>query len=335
MIYNFRHDKSQSKEILRRIADDNQLSQGWGGGAGADLDLRKEGFVGRTFAHYPDLSTTRIPSNLTRMMRFEDGDLLVVPHLPEHGKASVHIVDGAFPSCYSYDPSDDDHLNHRIALRQSYGLDGEISIYNAALLPWRAKLQWLRLPVLAIPDFSDTFAAVVAAMTADRTLQFGPSEMDDFLGTVASKVENVVTEQLRSMPPAGGAISFEGLCERILKSNGYEIEARNQYDRQGGDIDLRCKRPRRDTSIFESGDVVLFVQVKKHEGTTDDTGVRQVIQMIEREPHADGCVMSMADEFTAAARQLADSNGIVLLDRHDICALLLPQLSELSGSAIA
>ena len=267
------------------------------------------------------------------MREFKNGDILVVPHIPEYGKVSVHIVDGDFPDCYSYDVSDDTHQNHRIAFKDSYGLKSEISIYNEKLLAWRAKLQWLRLPVLARPDFSEAFSDIVTRMKSDPSLSFGPSELDDFLNDVSDRIKEVVTRKLRSMPSSGGAISFEGLCERLLQASGYEIERRHRYDRQGGDVDLICSRSRRDTSVFEGGDVTLFVQVKKHEGETEETAINQVLKMIEKEPQADGCVMSMADGFTDEASRLADANGIVLLGRHEICGLLVSQLSELSGSA--
>ncbi len=50
MIYNFRHDRSGTNEILARIDSDKQISQG--GGKGADLDLCKDDFVAKTFVHY-------------------------------------------------------------------------------------------------------------------------------------------------------------------------------------------------------------------------------------------------------------------------------------------
>ena len=250
MTYNFRHDKSRTNEILARIDSDKQISQGWGGGEGAELDLRKDDFVTRTVAHY-GLKTTKIPSNLTRMKEFKDGDMLVVPHIPEYGTISVHIVDGDFASCYSYDESDDTHQNHRIALKCSFGLKGEISIYYTTLLAWRAKLQWLRFPVLAIPDFSEAFSDVVTAMRSDPSRRFGPSELDEFLTEVSDSIEDIVTEKLRSMPPSGGGISFESLCGQLLQVNGYKVDKHNWYDRQGGDVDLKCKRSRQDTSVFE------------------------------------------------------------------------------------
>ena len=332
MIYNFRHDRTSTEEVLTRIERDKQLSQGWGGGESGDLDLRKEDFVNRTVSHY-ELPGTRIPSNLSRMRDFKDGDMLVVPHLPKYGTVSVHIIEGDFPDCYCYNESDDTHLNHRISLKSSFGLNGEISIYYHTLTAWLAKLRWLRYPVLPIPQFDKTFLDIVSQMRTDESPHFEPSEWSGFLNDCFNLVKDTLTDQLRSIAPSGHrAISFEGVCEQLLKEDGYEIVARNQYDGQGGDVDRVCKRSRQDSSIFESGDVTLFVQIKKHERKTNEEAVRQVIRMLKKQPEAHGCVMSTADGFTDEAIRLADTNGIVLLDRHEICGLLMSLLSKRTES---
>ena len=333
MIYNFRHDKERTGEVLTRILVDKEISQGWGGGEEANLDLRQEDFVGKTFTYYrgEHCRTTRIPSNLTRIRDFNDGDLLVMPHLPDYGKVSIHIVDGDYPSCYRYETPDDTHQNHRIKINASFGLDGGISIYNTELLEYCSSLRSLQLPVLPIPYFFETFSDIVKAKRSNPSLHFDKSELEDFLSGVYEEIKNVVTGKLRSMPSSGGEISFEGICERLLQINGYKIESRNQYDRQGGDIDLRCIRSRSDISIFESGEVTLFVQIKKHEGKTKETAVIQVLNMLEKDPKADGCVMSMADDFTDNARRLAENSGIVLLTRDDICRLLMSYFHGVYG----
>ena len=148
------------------------------------------------------------------------------------------------------------------------------------------------------------------------------------MNDIYEEIKDVVTKKLRSMPASGGEISFESLCERLLQKNGYKIERRNQYDGQGGDIDLRCKRSRSNSSIFEGGEVTLCVQIKKHWEKTNEDAVKQVLKMLDNEPHADGCVMSMADGFTNDAKTLAENNGIVLLNNDDICRLLMPDLSQ-------
>ena len=331
MIYNFRHDKERTDDVSARIRDDKEISQGWGGGGEACLNLRQEDFIDET-VNYHKLRTTRIPSNLTRMRDFKDGDLLIMPHLPEYGKVSIHIVNGNFPSCYRYDKTDDTCQNHRIAINDSIGLNGEFSIYGTELLEYRASLRSLQLPVLPIPYFFEIFSNIIEANRSNQSYRIDKSEMEDFLNDIYKEIKNVVTKKLRNMPASGRDISFEGICERLLRINGYEIESRNQYDRQGGDVDLRCRRSRSDTFVFESGEVTLFVQIKKHEENTDEYAVNQVLKMLEKESSADGCVMSMADGFTDEAIRLAKDHGIVLLNSDEICRLLMPHLSQRSSA---
>ena len=139
MIYNIRHDRNLTGVIVNRIQEENQFSQGWGGGGEVNLDLREDCFVENTKI-YHKLATNRIPKNLTWMREFHDWDVLVTPHLPEYGQVSIHFVNGNFPDCYNYVPGDDSYLNHRISLLRSVGLDREISMRNLILLPWYAKL---------------------------------------------------------------------------------------------------------------------------------------------------------------------------------------------------
>jgi len=327
MIYNFRFDRSSTDEILRRLRDESVMCQGWGGGSEADLRLAHDDFGERTTRYYK-LKTSRIPSNLTRMRDFSNGDLLVTPHLPGDGCVAVHVVDGDYPDCYDYAPADQTHLNHRIRLRHSYGLGGNVSIYNALLASWYGKLQWLRLPILPIPQYEDAFRQVVARLEEDPSATLAASALDEYLEQLRSRVVQAVRAELEGISASSGAISFETVCERLITSGGYDLVRRHEYDRKGGDVDMRCVRLRSVSSPFETGEVVLLVQVKKHSGATDEEAVRQLLRMLQKEPSADGCVMSLAQRYTEEAESLARDHGIALLNGDDICRQMLGLLSS-------
>ncbi|MBM7867396.1 hypothetical protein GTO89_11475 [Heliobacterium gestii] len=121
-------------------------------------------------------------------------------------------------------------------------------------------------------------------------------------------------------------ISFENLCKDLFEFNGNTITQRNKYDGKGGDIHFCCIRQRIDQSRFENGQVNLFVQVKKHVGTIDDWAETQLLQMMQNEPDADGCVMSLADGFSDDARALAENNNILLMDGLKISEWLLKRM---------
>ena len=326
MIYNFRHEKTLSEKITQRIIQHGELSQGWGGGTVINLDLRKPGFIENCVA-YHELERTNIPSNLTRISAFTDGDLIVTPHLPEKGRLSIHIVKGDFPHCYRYDENDDSHQNHRILVKQSIGLENVISIHNRDLVWYHSALRSLQLPVIAIPQF-DLFLDIVKEFTDDPEKRRDASSLEQYLAKLANLVTLALTENLRNLWPAGGEISFESLCERVLVSNGYKILRRRWFDRQSGDVDLVCQRSRDELSVFKGREDLLYVQVKKHRGQTDEEAVNQLLRMMDSDSKADGCVMSLADGFTDDAKSLAKNNGIVLLNKNQICALLLPLLAD-------
>lgn len=331
MIYNFRHDKTLTDSIKDRMLNNCQLSQGWGGGSNEKhLDINQSSFV-EDCKTFHELKTTRVASNLCRITDFKNGDLLITPHIPQYGRLSIHEIEGDFPECYTYVQNDESYQNHRIKIRKSIGLeqDQEISVYNVKLTEYCAALRYLRLPVLPIPRFEQLFRGIVDEFNDNRQQEYGASELDDFLGTLARKIVNVSASELRKISSSGGEISFEALCERILISQGYEIVRRNEYDKQGGDADIRCQRTGADFSIFESGDFNLCVQVKKHEGETSEKAVEQVLKIIgDQGERTSGCVMSSADKFSPLAKKLAEDNGIVLLSKREICTVLLPYLTN-------
>ncbi len=148
--------------------------------------------------------------------------------------------------------------------------------------------------------------------------------MDDHLSSLLDRaIENLKSDLRRTLNPNNSELSFESLCERLVVKSGYEVLGRNIFDGEGGDVDILCRRKRAVSSPFETGDVTLFVQVKKHEGTTDAVAVRQLVKMMAKDTNADGCVMSLAEDFTEDARQLAEQNDILLLNGTSVCRLAL------------
>jgi len=327
VIYNFRYEQNLQADIVERLEKEKAMSQGWGGGT-VNLDLRRQPdtFVSDCFECYKPqgMKSTRVPTNLLRIRQFKDGDLIAVPHLPARGKVTILIVSGDYPECYEW-KADEDHQNHRIRIKAVHGLGGNLSIYNVRLAGWYAKLQWLRLPVLAIPEHEDTFVSLMKELEGSPAVLFAKSSLDDYLAGILEESIRIILDRLRLINPSMGPISFEAVCEKLVCAEGYEVVDRNHYDKEGGDFDLRCIRNRSLASPFEGGEVNLFVQAKKHTGITDEYAVQQVMKMMDKDSTADGCVMSTCDDFSEAAKRLAERNGILLMDGRSISRLLLRQ----------
>ena len=329
MIYNFRFDRERRDTILKRLENDSVLCQGWGGGQEGDLDLRQDNFRERTVNRY-GMDTTHIPSNLTTMRDLEDGDLLVVPHLPKRNTVSIHEVDGDYPRCYDYAENDDTSLNHRLHIRTSWGLRGNIDVNTWKLAPWKAKLPWLRYPVLPIEEYEPHFREIIEKLKENPEREFGASTLEQYLQDLETQLIKDTQSRLERILPSGTGISFEEVCKLLLTSAGYEVTDRHRYDGEGGDVDFVLSRA--NVSSFETDQTVLFVQVKKHKDETGKKAVQQVLKMMKQEPNADGCVITLADRFSDKARALARNNGIALVDGPTTCRLLIEELMHPSAS---
>ena len=224
-------------------------------------------------------------------------------------------------------------MNNRIRIEKSYGLDGNIDARNARLIGWYGRLWTLQLPVIPIERWEEDFKSVIRLLEQDPNATLRQSNLDEYLELLTSDVLSLIKERLYEVKSSGTGISFESICERLLSSFGYRIEGRNEYDGEGGDVDLRCVREHADISPFESGQTILLVQVKRHEGTTGRCAVEQVRRMMRQYPSAEGCVMSLADSFSEEAEELARIHGILLMGGDEICRLLLSELAKSQGES--
>lgn len=323
MLYNFRIDREKRSTLIKRIKKDSVLSQGWGGGKDGGLSLLDiDNFKNRVQQRY-DLKTTRIPTNLMKIRSFKDSDIIIVPHLPINGTFSIHIVEGDFPNCYTYLENDDAHLNHTIKLKEPYGLEGNLSLYNAQIAAWKGKLQWMRLPILPINKFKSDFDVLINELRDNPEKEFQKSDLQEYLEKLQNESLDFIKGSLAKISPSGGEINFEAVCELILANQGYSIAERNMYDGEGGDVDLVCVKDRSNISPFEEGEETLYVQIKKHKGTSNKDGIDQLLNMIEKTPGANGCLISLADHFTDNAIKIAEKEGVVLINGRTVSELLM------------
>jgi hypothetical protein len=319
MIYNFRIDRSQREFLKKELEENSVLYQGWG-----QYDLSREGFIEDTKKYYK-LKSTRTPSSLSRMKAFKHEDVLLVPHFPENGLVTFAVVDGDYPGCYEWTEGHPHHLNHGIKVKEMYGFQGEISMYNQRLVEWYGKLSGLRLPIIALNELEDTISEMVKLLESDPPQRFGKSSMDDYLADQTDKMLESLLNQLQRLSPSRSDLSFEKVCEDLLLRYDYKFVRRNYYNGKKGDADLVLKKENSSHSPFEVGEYYLFVQIKKHRGETDDHAVDQLINIMEDETEylpSKGCVISLAESFSETAVTKADEAGIQLINGSDITKLL-------------
>ena len=324
-IYTIRTDRT-SKDLLMKNLKENEISMGWGGGiTDTDLDASKETFRENIVKVYKDITPRRIGNLARGLTEIKENDILMIPNLPEAGKFIVGVAE---KDPYRHDKEDDSHLNHRIKLKEIYGLDGKLDMKNEKVSEWYAKLWGMRLPIYPNYHHHECIENLLEGLRTGKIKELEISELEEYLEKLHKKCIEEMKKELLKTAPHIGPLSFERICEKIMEFHGYKISSRNKYDRKGGDADLIASKEA--ASPFEREIERIYIQIKKHSikiGKTDKKAIEQVWKIMEDEKNDMGCVMSLG-EFDKEAKDYAEEKEIILIPGDEICRMLLQVISN-------
>ena len=102
---------------------------------------------------------------------------------------------------------------------------------------------------------------------------------------------------------------FEDFCAAVLKKNGYKVE-QTKYSRDFG-ADL----------ILHTSDKKIVVQTKRYSNKVSLSAVQE-IATARRYYGANQAWVITNNFFTSTAKTLAESNGVVLVDREKLAKLI-------------
>lgn len=114
---------------------------------------------------------------------------------------------------------------------------------------------------------------------------------------------------------------FENLVEWYLKSLGARVDtpSKNESPTEDGDADK--------VAYFENIKTAIMVQVKKHEGTTDDWAVQQIKAFKANhnygDYHTQMWVISSCQDFSARAKIEAENEGVRLINGMEFAKMIL------------
>ena len=136
-------------------------------------------------------------------------------------------------------------------------------------------------------------------------------------------VRDMTTPLLDALRRQGRPEGLEEYVATVFESMGAEVEILpKNYAGKKGDCDVEA--------TFTTLCLVVSVQCKKHEGTTDDWGVKQIEEYSnsKREDQEPGWtywkwVVSTADSFSDDARNMAAQKNIRLVNGSEFCRMLL------------
>lgn len=106
-------------------------------------------------------------------------------------------------------------------------------------------------------------------------------------------------QNIRSME----GLEFEEFLGKIFSKKGYEVEVTSGSNDQGADL------------ILDQGYRKIVVQAKRYRNNVNNSAVQEVVAAKEHY-NADKAIVVTTSEFTSSARDLAESNNVVLWDKE-------------------
>ena len=134
-------------------------------------------------------------------------------------------------------------------------------------------------------------------------------------------VEETAPKLLELIEKLTNDIRFENLVEWYLSSLGARIYKpnKNESATEDGDADR--------VGYFDNIKTAIMVQVKKHEGITDDWAVQQIKAYKANhnygDYHTQMWVISSCKEFSENAKNLAEAEGVRLIDGIEFAKMIL------------
>ena len=162
----------------------------------------------------------------------------------------------------------------------------------------------------AIGDLQGEIDEAVHAFHAHKPINL-KGELEDAL---SSKIKETVKTLVHDD-------EFEDLVEWYLKTLGARTErpAKNESPTERGDADV--------VAYFDKLDVVVLVQVKKHEGETNEWAIEQIMGYKANHDYDSALalmwVISNCDEYSSKAEELAEEAHVRLIDGDDFSRMIL------------
>lgn len=304
-----------------------RLRQGWGvQGLALTRDGKPVGKVEWEGQHrkvgWGDPSRLRF-AILRRMLEVGEGDIAVIPKMPQWNQFSIARVSGDYYFENSYDRDDFGHIlpvdpasvrtfNYR-ANDDAYLVSGVFSRAN-------------HRPAVSFCYGEENVAGALRLLDKESNLtertrsELSVARMDDAFRTAARQLQEEVL--------AWNGQWFEEAVRQAFHDQGYKVKDHPHYDGKGGDVDILVSPPIDRFRIFLPDSVagLIAVQVKWKQGVDrDDTyAVKQIVQGAKlQKDDATTFVMSSASKFTEEAEGEAAESGVTLIGGLQTMCFLL------------
>jgi hypothetical protein len=262
---------------------------------------------------------------LRPMVEIQSGDRIVIPKVPTWNSFCIAVAKGSYEFDVSKrtDPEHDD-FRHVIPLQSDLRIVPYLSNVDAQIVVssfggFQRAVN--RVHKQIVRDAIETLIKIESPATSGDA-----AALWNEMGRAAT--ERTVDEIVSKLTGLQNNV-FEQLIQKLVKLGGYQVLKTNQFDREGGDIDIVAKAEMPSLATVFEHESILLMQVKKKKQLDPDDidAVNQLVRMAQTYPGASLVVVSTADKFTPACVSAAEANGVVLISGRTLARLLLRYMS--------
>ncbi len=314
-IWIFRSGDSDDDEFRRRYLypelEAGRLRMGWGGQGmalqdGDGFPIPKERWEENYRRAWGENPSPKRYSILRRLLEIEQGEVVVMPKMPNSGEFSIACVSGSYTFSVDVDRDGYGHIIpvHSASVRTFNYLADE-DAYAVSRLFSR---HWS-----SVTSTSEEGSIETARNLLERE---SICSARDPSSLAQASLDNALKKAAKVMLTESATWSgdlFEKIVKQAFKNRGYEIvtEKYRRYDGRGSDVDIIVRPPSNIDSLFMPQEIAVQVKWKQGIDENDVSAVNQLVSW--NEGPIEKMVISSADDFTDECKRVAKDNDIILL----------------------
>lgn len=317
---------ASSELDFKMFFDNNVVAVGW-----SEVDFSKYNTlqteelakeVEKTYYSSDKVFAPTVSKKLNEVRRFHNikaGDFIIVPFYN-----AIRLAVASDAILYEEESAYDLDLSNQRKVRYVFSGDTIRTIPRDVLS--EALQRRLRVRGSTISDlfeFKDEIEKLFSKDAYTWSTDFEENETklkDDFKGKLISKIKTGKTN-LKT-----GGIGLEHLVRELLQCEGYEAEVLDKKKFEFGDADVYAVR----SDKFQ--ETKLLVQVKHHNGYTNEWGLQQLDQIKNSGEYKDHkYILVTSAEISQSVRKIAEEKDIAAMDGNELSDWILENLGKLSA----
>ncbi len=322
----FRTSEGQKEWIFREITQ-GRLRQGWGANgfhlvSEDGIRVEKHQWEATFCEVWGKPPSPRRFSILSYMLELEEGDIVVVPKMPEWNQFTIARVSGG----YSFEmaaemAADGGDYGHIVPVDPDSIRTFDYQANHEAFLVSSIFARAKHRPAVSWCYHADQIEAACKLLNQESSYTAKP--MEEMFQVAVNSAFKEAALKLQEMVKNWNGDRFEKAVRQAFEDQGYKFEPSRRFTPEGGDIDMLFSPPL-SHAPFETSQIAVQVKWKQGEDQNDEEAIEQVIKWVDSESsNARKYVISSASSFTKDACKKAENKDVTLIcGLQTMCFLL-------------